>query len=354
MNQPDATAETPAENRTHSDDAGSVLTNTPAIVGAIASQVVLITGFLYYFGWMYENSFLGYFGVDSSLVDFGTIYYLLHSIDPAFEPFVYLAFVAFVLSGFHRLLVAPALIGAAPDSRSLSNNVESGMSARPFRWRHGRSIIDSMAIPAICRARSLRRWRLEPNGLRWIISAMRTMATILSVIIVISLLFPGWVGVRLGPFLPLFLLLVVGLLGYIEYVRSKCPTEVVAARSDGRTSGVYIAGLLIVAIIAAVWTVSRYAERVGTQFATHIATELPIQPRIVVYSAQWIALNGPGVVVQEIKQPDTRYHYQYTGLRLLVRSGDKFVLLPSQWRRGRDRVFFLHDDNSIRIDTGTW
>jgi hypothetical protein len=58
-----------------------------------------------------------------------------------------------------------------------------------------------------------------------------------------------------------------------------------------------------------------------------------------------------GVKVIEITQPGTKYHfYQYTGLRMPARSADRFVLLPSGWRHGRDCTFLLQDNDSIRID----
>jgi hypothetical protein len=95
---------------------------------------------------------------------------------------------------------------------------------------------------------------------------------------------------------------------------------------------------------------SLYADRLGTRLAADTAADLPVQPGVVVYSTERIALSGPGVTVDEIVQPGVKYRFQYTGLRLLGRAPDKFLLLPSRWQRGRDRVLLLRDDNSIRID----
>ncbi|MDQ3765510.1 MAG: hypothetical protein M3460_29955 [Actinomycetota bacterium] len=39
-----------------------------------------------------------------------------------------------------------------------------------------------------------------------------------------------------------------------------------------------------------------------------------------------------------------------TGLRLLLHSPDKYLLLPKDWRHGQDSVFLLHNDDTIRVD----
>jgi hypothetical protein len=45
-----------------------------------------------------------------------------------------------------------------------------------------------------------------------------------------------------------------------------------------------------------------------------------------------------------------RYRKQYSGLRLLMHAGGKYFLLPSHWRRGRDRVAEIPDDGQVRIE----
>lgn len=97
----------PTSGTARGGDFGSVL----AIVGVIASQAVLITAVLYYFGWVRTNGFLSYFGVDPNMAGFSTADYVLRSISVAFAPLISAAFIALVLCGMHRLLVAPTLEG---------------------------------------------------------------------------------------------------------------------------------------------------------------------------------------------------------------------------------------------------
>ncbi|MGH7869349.1 MAG: hypothetical protein ACREP9_17360 [Candidatus Dormibacteraceae bacterium] len=327
--------------------------NVLAIIGTIASQAVLITGFLYYFGWVYAHSFLGYFGVDSSLVDYSTVDYTLRSINVMFEPFIYLTFATFVLFNFHRLIVVPMLIRVVRDPSPLSNTVDSAVrTGRSTTLHYARPRISRVVVSVVGWARVSAGRRLGLAGARWIINTIQTVAIILSATVIIGLLFPEQVGVPLRLLLPIFLLLAVSLLGYIEHLRARYAEALSAVKIPWPTpsSWIYIPALLMVGVVAGLWITSQYAEYVGTQLATEVVAGLPVRPGITVYSTERIALSGNGVVVKEITGPDVKYRYQYIGLRLLVRSGDKFLLLPSKWQRGRDRVFFLRDDNSVRID----
>ena len=76
----------------------------------------------------------------------------------------------------------------------------------------------------------------------------------------------------------------------------------------------------------------------------------PSNLRLSFTAAERIAIFGTGVEVAEIAQPGSRYRYQYSGVRLLTRSADKYLLLPVGWQRGRDAVFMVRDDDSIRVD----
>jgi hypothetical protein len=85
--------------------------------------------------------------------------------------------------------------------------------------------------------------------------------------------------------------------------------------------------MLSLSLFASLWAVSLYGDRVGTRIATSFVCHLPHESEVVVYSTAQITLLGPGVVVTEITQPGTKYHYQYPGLRLLAHSTDKYLLL---------------------------
>jgi len=322
------------------------------IIGAVTSQVVLITALFYYFGWVYNRSYFDYFGIPNSLVEYGTADYVLRSIDVTFRPFTYLLFAALVSFAFHRLMIVPALIRTTSDLPLVQNTAISGAidpATSPHSTRPG---LGRAVGSVVGWARALGHWRLGPSDIRRIIGLFQAVAIVLAGAVFAGLIFSEPFGASLGLFLPLSLMLSVSLLGYIAYVRSMYPDVFATAIPPWRTrpSRTYYLALLALGLMAGLWVVSVYGDYVGTRVATNTAAQLPNRSGVVVYSTERIALNGPGIDVREIALPDTKYHYQYTGLRLLVRARDKFLLLPASWQHGRDRVLLLRDDESIRID----
>lgn len=321
----------------------------PAVVGTIASQAALFIGVLYYFGWVRTHASLGYFGVDPSLIGYSTPDYVLRSINVTFLPIVYAAITAVVLFGFHRFVVQPTLNRVETDpprpSDTSSNGIESGPPLRAYR----------VFIRLVGYARTLgddggRTQRVA----RWFAGGAETVAGGLSLVVIIGVFFQTQVGVPLGLILPVLLLASISLFGYVAYLRSRYPEQLgrtPRALPGDHPSRVQSLFLLSLGLLAILWAVSLYGDQVGTRIASEFAAHrLPNESEVVVYSTARIALLGPGVAVTEITQPGTKYRYQYTGLRLLAHSTDKYLLLPIGWQRGRDRVFLVRDDDSIRAD----
>lgn len=320
----------PIRDEAPAKPAASGVVNVPGlltIVGTITSQTVLITGLLYYFGWARAQASLAYFGLDTSLIAYGTADYVLRSVDVAFRPFIGVAFTGLVLVGFHRLVVLSAL-----------------------------------ETPAQSRTQYVA-W--------WLITGSEIVAAALAAIVIIGLLIPT--EVRLGVVLPLLLIVSVALFGYIAYLRAAHPeasatrpwrlgrpsfdssnnhalSSCVAVPRSNSYPLVQALALLALGLLGALWAVGLYADRVGTRLSRDLVAGLPNRAAVVIYSTERIAIAGNGVEVSEIDQPGSRYRYQYSGIRLLVRSDDKYLLLPVSWRRGRDRVFLVQDDETIRID----
>lgn len=291
-------------------EGGAAPSSVLAIIGFITSQVVGITALLYYFGWTRTDSFLTYFGVDSSLAGYGTADYVLRSIAVTFQPFIIAALTALVLYGLHRLIVTPTLENS-----------------------------ESESTPAA-------------RGVRWFVGALNAAGVALVLVVFTGVLLPEQIGVPLGFLLPLLLVVAVSLLGYTAQVRSRYPASFAptGSRHAVPASRAYRLILLALGLIAVIWVVSLYGEHVGTDRATEIVDYLSDEPSVTVYSTERIAIAGPGVVDADISQAGSKYHYQYSGLRLLLHSPDKYLLLPAGWRHGQDPVFVLHDDNTIRVD----
>lgn len=279
--------------------------STLATAGTITSQTVLITGLLYYFGWVRTNATLAYFGLDTSLVGFSITDYLLRSVNVAFTPFIGVACAALVLLGLHRLVVQRIL-----------NMIVTNPARRLARW---------------------------------IMIGTSMVALALAAVVIFRMLLPDQIAWASGLTSPLLLVVSVGLLGYVAHLRSTHPEKLTTTPASHTRIQALV--LLTIGLLGALWAVSLYADRVGRQVAANTVADLSDgRPAVVIYSAERLALDGTGVEVAEIAQPGSRYRYQYSGIRLLVRSTDKYLLLPVGWQRGHDRVFLVPDDDSIRID----
>ncbi|MCA1709368.1 MAG: hypothetical protein LC808_41260, partial [Actinobacteria bacterium] len=234
------------------------------------------------------------------------------------------------------------------------------------------------------------------------------LGVVLAAVVIIALLAPDQVGSPLGLMVPLLLIASVALIGYVTHLRSAYPqaftqNQRYTPRADvanqkiehderqglpsehpdnqseadpvneqrrckrpldtlTRLNDMWLAPrvrrypwvrpltLLVLGLVAVLWATSLYAYQAGTDYAVDFVADLPNHSAIVLYSAERIAIAGPGVQVADISQSGTKYHYQYSGLRLLARSVDTYLLLPRYWKRGQDRVFIIRDDGSIRID----
>jgi hypothetical protein len=217
---------------------------------------------------------------------------------------------------------------------------------------------------------------------------------VLVIVVIAALLMPDQVGQPLGTLVPVSLMVGVVLLGYVTHLRSTYSKELAPAflsaqltkqldqnvrtvanqnsrpprrkfflvalkwvycarlmpRAAPPHSRIQVFVLLALGLLGMLWWVSLYANQVGTAMASNLAVELPYKPPVDVYSTERIEIAGPGVKDGEIVQPGSKYHFKYSGLRLLVHTADKYLLLPKNWQRGRDMVFIVRDNDSIRID----
>ncbi|MFL6149675.1 MAG: hypothetical protein ACJ72I_19665 [Pseudonocardiaceae bacterium] len=325
--------------------------NALTIIGTVTSHVVLITALLYYFGWVYTHSFLGYFGIDPSLVGYNTADYVLRSMNVAFHPFIYAAFGALVMFGFHRLVIAPALMNARPDLPPPSNIVTNDGND-PTGPRATRLWVSRTASSLVSWTKVWGRWKPGPSGVRRFMGVLQVVAIIFAAAVLTGLIFSTQIGAPLGILLPLSLIISVTLLRYVGHLSSEYPDAFTAMTPSRPTppSRAYTLTLLTLGFVAGLWAVSLYGDSVGRRVAIDIENQLAYRSEVVIYSTDRIALQGPGIVVADITQLGTKYHYKYTGLRFLARSPDRFLLLPSEWKHGHDHVILLRDNDLIRVD----
>lgn len=314
-----------------------------AVSGAVTSQTAVITAVLYYFGWVRAHFFLGYFGIDNSMAGYGTADYVLGSITVAFTPLVSAVVIALMLIGVHRVIVAPML------NRVTSGSITPSTAAeRPSARYQARSALRRIAH----QVSTLARQRPSLRQLRWCLNALQAVGAALIIVVLTGVLLPGPVGAPLGLTLPLLLIAAVVLLGYVAYLRSQYPVALTTTGCEqtAPVSRTYTVILIALGLLAALWTVGLYGEQVGVNQAVRLVDYLADQPSVTIYSTERIAVSGPGVVAATITQPESKYHYQYSDLRLLRRTSDIYLLLPAGWQHGQDPVFVLRDSDTIRVD----
>jgi hypothetical protein len=83
-------------------------------LSAVVAPTSLVSGLLYYFGWSHAYWFYDYFGVDSTVLGFGTGDYLMRSLDALFVPMTLTAAAALAALWGHSLLRARLDAGARP------------------------------------------------------------------------------------------------------------------------------------------------------------------------------------------------------------------------------------------------
>lgn len=291
-----------------SSQRGNPTASILATILSITSQTVLITALLYYYGWVRTRANFGYFGVDTSLLGFTTADYVLRSINSAFPPLTGFALLVLLLLSFHRWVLARVV--TAPTGTPADKAVKVCLSTAP------------------------------------------ALSTVLGAVVFIGLVFPSEVGEPLGLVLPLMLVALVGILGYSWHLRA-LRFIALGGRGDSQTTlhvRVRTGVLATIGMVGILWSLALYAAQVGERAAVDSVATLPYEPEITLYSSDRIALNGPGIVVSDITQTGSRYRYCYSGLRLLIHSGDQYILIPVGWRKGRDNVFLVPGNETIRLD----
>jgi hypothetical protein len=76
---------------------------------------------------------------------------------------------------------------------------------------------------------------------------------------------------------------------------------------------------------------------------------LPSRASVVVYSAERLALSGPGVKMDTLP-PSFHYRFEYQGFRLLLDQAGTCYLLPVGWSPRLDITYVLSDTDPIRVE----
>ncbi|MFC4070551.1 hypothetical protein [Actinoplanes subglobosus] len=183
--------------------------------------------------------------------------------------------------------------------------------------------------------------RLATRFRRRTVTVVRAAAGILAAVACFAYIYPRF-GYALDIGLPLLMTAAAGAAAYADHL---APLATGSPVARGRA-----AALVGVCLLGGFWALSLYAEDEGEGIARSFVGAAPHAADVLVYSKERIAVAGTGVSVLDIPAKDSHYRFRYAGLRILLHTKDRFVLVPALWQRGRDTVIVLPDGDDLRID----
>jgi len=264
----------------------------------VIPPVTLLTALAYWFGWTLTNTRAAYFGIDQSTLGYTAQDYLLRSADAAFVPVVTLLLTTLCLIGLHRVT---------------GGLIRHGVGIRVLR----RAALAALVLGLIALA----------GGIYLMFDPQR------------------WLHYLVPP-----LILGGGLLAAAYAARVLQRTgarEPPPASVWERATTILV---LLVVLLTAFWAASLYAAALGRGRAQQLAAAIRDRPRVTIFSAKALVISGPGVTETPITASDSAYRYRYTGLRLLIRSGARYFLVPAGWTRRHGTVVVLDEATDIRFE----
>lgn len=271
--------------------------------GALLGSTTVLTGLLFYFGRMHITGFFRYLRVNHTALDLTLYDHLVRSADGLFVPLTAAAVVGVLAIAGHRLLDR-----LTPEARE--------------------------------------------RALHTLVPATNTFGVVLVGLALLDLLgngpvVPGrpWVG-------GLALSAGVILVAYGTHLARP------ASLSGGTRKGLSVdfsalaqgAFAFVLVSIGLFWAAGNYAVEVGTGRAQQVVAELPTAADAVIYSERSLRLAVAGVTEVACLDPDAAYRFRYDGLKLVIQSGDQYLLLPSGWTRENGTALLIPRSDAVRLE----
>lgn len=303
---------TPLDTQTqalnHAQNSASGLRAALEAAALFVAPTTIITALAFYAGLVRTSRLLSYFGVDASLLGLTTQEYIFRSSEVLFVP------LATILCGGLVGLIVHILI----------KKIILDMKRIKLRKYILGSIVGGMVLVGS---------PLTFIGLRSILTAKSFLDfTFLQISIGFTV---GILLVSYGIYVWLWFL--VGL-----------------PKRQGGGAGFYskiyfmVSGLL--AVFGIFWALSNYASALGEALAFGFESTLASRPSVILYSKDRLHIEAAGVVETKLTDAVEAYNFRYTGLKLLIRGRDRYLLIPQTWSSSDGRVVMLFDNESIRLD----
>jgi hypothetical protein len=273
------------------------------LLGGVIAPTSLLTGLLYYFGWLHAYYLFDYFGVNSTALGFGSADYLMRSVDALYMPLTVAAIVTLLALWGHSALL-PQLRAGSREFRTLFLRLVTGLG-----------IVTTVTCGALTLA----------------IGAQSGAYVALAP-----------VGFGAG----------VVVLAYSVHMRRILGREghTAALVSGWGEAAEWMITFFLIGL-SLFTAATDYAGGVGVSRARELASELPAQPGVVVYSKQSLDLPRANVTETRCRSSDAAYGYRYDGLVLVLESSGKYLLLPRTWTRaGSSAAILLQEGDAIRLE----
>ncbi|MGH2736268.1 MAG: hypothetical protein ACRDKZ_11860 [Actinomycetota bacterium] len=264
------------------------LENIANLLTTYVAPATALGALVFYFGWTYTRAFWLYFAIDPTILGFANQDYVLRSVNALFPALLFMAALA---------------AGAPPLMRFTDRTLMKGMNLT--------------------------------RGARTGVALAGFAAFALGVIA----LFRGEVYVEVVS--PILLGLGTLLLGWTRHLR-----RVFGAGS--KRSLLESMAFWALITLSVFWAISDFARVSGRGAARFTGQNLQARPAVTVFSVEPLGLEGPGLI-STVEPADARYRHGYSGLRLLLRTGGRYLLLPEDWEPG-GTVFVIDEDPTLRFE----
>ncbi|MFJ2771587.1 hypothetical protein [Streptomyces sp. NPDC087300] len=312
------------------------------IVGTIIAPTSMITALLYYFGWHHAYWFFDYFGVNSTVLGFGTTDYLLRSLDALYVPLLVAAGVALLAFWGHDLLRRRLTAGAELRLLRRALPVVTGVGAlltlggfwsvfAPGFFLRGILVAAPLSLSGgvLLLAYTLHLWRTLPGLPPPVDDTDDATDDDTDDGEDTDEAEDG----STEPPIPLAL----------PAASPPSPRPAAAALAEW--------GVVLVLVgLGLFWAANDYAAAVGETRAREFVAGLPTYPYAIVYSADSLSLTAPGVRETRCRDPKAAYRFRYDGLKLMLQSGGQYVLVPERWSRAHGVAVLLPRSPAVRLE----
>ncbi|GAA3473724.1 hypothetical protein [Nonomuraea roseola] len=289
------------DSRDNSADVGQDVSGLWGLLAHVVTPTTIIAALLVYFGSVRTNITYSSLGVDQSVLGLSIQDYALRSVGSTIEPLAMVLLALLIALPAHALLV--------------------------------RHMAGHQAV------------------IRWLVIELGLFGFAAVLVGVLGMM--GWVELKVrAPVAPICVALGVLALGYSASLHM-----MINARPAGHTAepatvravrrAVFVALLALLLL----WSVAGYAQLRGAAAVEQLRSDPTRLPGVVIYAPQRLYLEGLGITESPLPDADAKFHYRYAGLRLLIRSNQRYFLLPACWATTpQARAIALPDDPSIRLE----